>query len=171
MILETERLWLRPRTMDDLDDCFAMDCQPGVTDFVKGPWADAEEHRGFISDRIRMGYGKGLGYWTLFAKTAPDRFIGWVLLIPEDAKGPEIEIGWRLKPEFWGRGYATEAAKTLLCHGFDNVKLPGMVACIDHRNAGSIAVARKIGMVRSNEVANDVLYAMTADEFAASIVT
>lgn len=154
MILETERLWLRPRTMDDLDDCFAMDCQPGVTDFIRGPWADADEHRGFISDRISMDYGKGLGYWSLFAKTAPDRF-----------------IGWRLKPEFWGRGYATEAAKTLLCHGFDNVRLSGMVACIDHRNAGSIAVARKIGMVRRNEVADDVLYAMTADEFAASIVT
>ncbi|WP_230729546.1 GNAT family N-acetyltransferase [Thalassospira xiamenensis] len=166
MILETERLWLRPRTLGDLDDCFAMDREPGVTDSVQGPWADETEHRAFIHDRITMDYGPGLGYWSLFRKTEPDRFIGWVLLIPEDAVGPEIEIGWRLKPAFWGRGYASEAANAVLSHGFEKMKLDSFIACIDARNIGSLAVARKIGMRHHKTDSDGVQYAITADDFA-----
>jgi RimJ/RimL family protein N-acetyltransferase len=78
----------------------------------------------------------------------PTEFIGWVLLIPLDAVGPEIEIGWRLRPAFWGLGYATEAARAVLRHGFDHVGLDEVLAEIDGTNIASIRVAERIGLRR-----------------------
>ncbi|NIZ00232.1 GNAT family N-acetyltransferase [Thalassospira lucentensis] len=146
MIFETDRLILRPRTMRDFDACIAMDKAPGVIDYIPGPWENDADHRAFVRTRINTQYGDGLGYWSIFAKSAPDIFIGWVLLIPEDAKGPDIEIGWRLHPDYWAKGFATEAALALVPHAFETLNLPRIVAGIDARNMGSIGVARKIGM-------------------------
>lgn len=146
MIFETNRLILRPRTMDDFDDCIVMDKAPGVVDFIPGPWDEDGEHRAFVRTRINAQYSDGLGYWSVFAKSAPNTFIGWVLLIPEDGVGPDVEIGWRLHPDYWGNGFASEAALALVPHAFETLNLPRIVAGIDQRNHGSIGVARKIGM-------------------------
>jgi RimJ/RimL family protein N-acetyltransferase len=143
---ETARLCLRARTMDDFEACLAMDCEPGITQYIRGPWDDPARHKAFLRDRITADYGSGLGYWSVFAKDHPDRFIGWMLLIPEDAVGPDIEIGWRFVAQSHGKGYATEAARVILAHAFDTLKLPRIVADIDPRNAASIRVAQKIGM-------------------------
>lgn len=146
MHFETERLLLRPRTLADLDDCYDMDRQPGVLDYVRGPWHDPGAHRDFIRQRTTQAYGARLGYWTLALRQAPQRFIGWVLLIPEDGVGPEIEIGWRLRPEYWGNGLATEAARPLLDHAFSRLRLERVIADIDPANKGSTRVAVKVGM-------------------------
>jgi RimJ/RimL family protein N-acetyltransferase len=69
------------------------------------------------------------------------------MLIPLDTVGPEIEIGWRFRPEFWGKGFATEASSTLLRHGLGALKLNQVMAEIDSENVASIRVAEKIGMV------------------------
>lgn len=143
---ETDRLILRPRGLQDLDASVAMDRQSGVTDFIEGPWDDPVRHRAFVLDRITRAYPAGLGYWSIFMKQAPDRFIGWVLLIPEDGEGPDVEIGWRLHPESWGHGYATEAAMPILGHGLTTVGLDKVIADIDPMNKGSRRVAEKIGM-------------------------
>ncbi|WBU57744.1 GNAT family N-acetyltransferase [Paracoccus sediminicola] len=142
----SERLWLRPRTLRDYDACLAMDRDPEVTRHIPGPWADPELHVAFLRTRITSDYGPGLGYWSVFARSAPDRFLGWVLLIPEDAKGPDIEIGWRFIRAAWGRGYAREAARLVLDHGLGDLALPRIVAGIAAANHASIRVAEKIGM-------------------------
>jgi RimJ/RimL family protein N-acetyltransferase len=72
-------------------------------------------------------------------------FIGWVVLMPADAVGPEIEIGWRLRREAWGLGLATEAARPLLHHAFAVLKLAEVVADINPGNARSLRVAEKLG--------------------------
>ncbi|MDF3080277.1 GNAT family N-acetyltransferase, partial [Burkholderia sola] len=46
-VLETERLWLRPRVLADLDACIEMDRDPEVTRHIAGPWHDPVEHRRF----------------------------------------------------------------------------------------------------------------------------
>ena len=45
---ETARFNLRPRTLADTDACIAMDKEPGVTRFVRGPWDDPAAHRAFV---------------------------------------------------------------------------------------------------------------------------
>ncbi|MFK7997730.1 MAG: GNAT family N-acetyltransferase [Granulosicoccus sp.] len=59
---------------------------------------------------------------------------------------PCVEIGWLFLPEFWGNGYATEAARKILRHGFQHHELEEVVAFSVHNNLASIAVMEKTGM-------------------------
>lgn len=150
-VLRTPRLSLRPRTLADLDACLAMDREPGTLDWIGWPeeaggWGDEAAHRAFIRHRILGPYPAGMGYWIVARRDEPDRFLGWVMLIPEDARGPEVEIGWRLLTAGRGQGYATEAAGGLLRHGLDTLGLPRIIADIRPGNVASRRVALKIGM-------------------------
>ncbi len=149
-VFRTARLVLRPRGMEDLEACIAMNLEPGVTDHVDGPWHDHARdpgaHRAFVEGGIRRAWPPGMGYWVV--EDAPGgggAFAGWILLIPEDGEGPEVEIGWRLRPRCWGRGIATEAALPVLRHGFGALGLPRVVAGIKAANAASLRVAAKLG--------------------------
>jgi len=142
-VFQTARLTLRPRTMTDLEACLAMDRDPMVTRFVRGPWADPAAHRAFVEDRIWRAYPLGMGYWSIVALGG---FVGWILLTPLDLRGPEIEIGWRLVRIAWGQGYATEAARPVLDHALHILGLRRVVADIDPANTASIGVARKLGL-------------------------
>ncbi|WP_417828538.1 GNAT family N-acetyltransferase [Thalassospira sp.] len=167
MNFETERLVLRPRTMDDLDACLAMDRAPGVVDFIPGPWVDPVQHRAFIKARIEQDYGNGLGYWSIFAKTKPHDFLGWILLIPEDGAGPEIEIGWRLHPDYWGQGIASEAATVIAEHAFGGLELPCIIADIDPDNRASIKLAEKLGMSKHFVTDGYLRHVMTLEDYRA----
>jgi RimJ/RimL family protein N-acetyltransferase len=59
-----------------------------------------------------------------------------------------VEIGWRLARSAWGQGYATEAARAALAHGFDTLELPEILAVTTATNLRSQAVMRRIGMTR-----------------------
>ena len=142
----TDRLVLRPRTLADTEACLDMDRDQEVTRFVSGPWADPAAHRAFIEARTRGPYREGFGYWTICRRDEAGSFVGWVLLIPTDAAGPEIEIGWRLRRDAWGRGLASEASMPVLRHAFLTLRLLEVVAEIDPDNAGSLKVAEKIGL-------------------------
>lgn len=149
--LETQRLRLRPRTLSDLEDCFRMDREPGTLDWIEWPeaaggWDEEAAHRAFIRERIEGPYPEGMGYWVITRRDRPDAFLGWVLLIPEDARGPEIEIGWRLPGAARGQGIATEAAGRLLAHGLGELGLSRIIADIHPGNAASVRVAQKVGM-------------------------
>ena len=123
-----------------------MDRDPEVTRFIPGPWADPVRHEAFVRKRIETDFGEGLGYWSVFSRSRPDHFLGWILLIPCNGVGPEIEIGWRFNRCAWGQGFATEAAQPVLAHALETLKLESVVADIDPDNLGSIRVALKIGM-------------------------
>ncbi|MDF2235846.1 GNAT family N-acetyltransferase [Albimonas sp. CAU 1670] len=143
-VFETARLRLRPRGPGDLADCLALDRDPEVTRWIPGPWRDPAAHEAFVRARIEAEHGEGLGYWVVAPREAPERFLGWILLIPDGAG--EIEIGWRLARAAWGRGMATEAALPVARHAFATVGLARVVADIAPGNAGSRRVAEKIGM-------------------------
>lgn len=142
----TERLLLRRRTAADLEASIAMDRDPEVTRFVSGPWGDKRKHRALVENRIGYAYPPGLGYWSILNRLDARRFIGWVMLVPLDLAGPDIEIGWRVVRAEWGRGYATEAARPILAHALETVRLQEVVADIEVRNCGSRRVAEKLGM-------------------------
>ena len=129
-----------------------MDSDPEVVRFIAVPWTDAAEHKAFIAARTRGPYPHGQGYWTVRQKSAPARFLGWILLMPLDAVGPEIEIGWRLVRAAWSRGYATEAATPVLRHALNTLGLAEVIADIDPANTGSVGVARKLGFRPAGEV-------------------
>ena len=138
----TARLVVRPRTIGDLEACLEMDCDPEVMKFIARPWSDPSEHRAFVQVRMRHDYPTGMGYWTVDTLQG---FVGWILLMPLDLHGPEIEIGWRLVRSAWRLGYATEAARPVLYHAWNTLGLMQVIADIDPENSASIRVARKLG--------------------------
>jgi RimJ/RimL family protein N-acetyltransferase len=142
----TDRLTLSPRSAADTEACLAMDLEPEVLRYLGGPVSDPEAQRARIEARTRGPYGPGLGYWSLREDGPGGRFAGWILLIPVDGIGPEIEVGWRLPTAFWGRGLATEAARLIVRHGFETLRLREIIAEIDEANAASIRVAEKLGL-------------------------
>ncbi|GAA0538857.1 GNAT family N-acetyltransferase [Rheinheimera aquimaris] len=94
---------------------------------------------------------RGYGIWQV-RRSADNAYLGWVLIRPTGFKSAtpssdDVEIGWRLKREYWGRGYASEAAgavaQTVLANNA-NVQFLSAIAMPD--NAGSIGVMRKLGM-------------------------
>ncbi|MEM7744488.1 MAG: GNAT family N-acetyltransferase [Pseudomonadota bacterium] len=147
---ETDRLRLQPRRRRDLDACYAMNMEPGTVDQIDFPragnWSDETAHRAFLEETFAHRYPPGMGYWTVTLLDAPDQFLGWVLLAPEDMTGPAVETGWRFTTASRGNGYAPEAAARLISYGFADLGLHEIVADIHGDNKASRRVAEKIGM-------------------------
>ena len=77
---------------------------------------------------------------------APIGFTGVAKIRHEAIIGAGVEIGWRYVPEAWGKGLASEAARALLVHGFDEMGFSRIAAFAVNTNAASIAVMKRIGM-------------------------
>ena len=81
-------------------------------------------------------------------------FAGWLGLMRPRFEAyftPCVEIGYRLRTEFWGRGLATEGGRAVLRHGFEHLKLDEIVAFTIPANKRSRRVMDKIGLVFSGE--------------------
>lgn len=134
-----------------------MDRDPLVTRFVPGPWGDPVRHREFVLERMSHPYPPGMGYWTILDRSAAAEggFLGWVLLLPVEGERNAAEIGWRLRREGWGRGIAAEAARPVIRHALETLKVSAVIADIHPQNAASIKVAEKIGLRHAGETTSD----------------
>ncbi|TXS52289.1 GNAT family N-acetyltransferase [Streptomyces sp. t39] len=146
--LRTSRLVLRHWRDSDLAPWAALNADPAVRehlgDLLTREESDASVAR-FRADFERRGYG-----WWAVEVCSTGEFIGFAGLddVDEDTPFTGVEIGWRLARPAWGRGYATEAARAVLAHGFGALDLPEILAVTTAANLRSQAVMRRIGMVR-----------------------
>ena len=85
------------------------------------------------------------GCWALEVRGEPPVVAGTVLLKPLPGGVGEVEVGWHLHPDCWGRGYATEAARAVVERAF-GAGLPEVYAVVRPGNAASLAVCRRLGM-------------------------
>ena len=126
VIIATPRLLLRLWKPEDLAPFAAMNADPRVMEFYPDPLTREESDA--MAVRIQQGFSKhGFGLWALEIRGVAE-FAGFVgLSVPrfEAAFTPCVEIGWRLDAAHWGRGYASEAARAVLGHGFRPVGLGG----------------------------------------------
>jgi RimJ/RimL family protein N-acetyltransferase len=146
---DTERLLLRARGLEDLEACVAVNTDPRVMTYLGTPWP-AERQRLHLSGQMTTDWGAGLGYWSIFSRDAPSELMGWVGLVPVD-DGPEVQLAYRLKPDAWGAGIATEAASRILIHAFDALARRSVVAVIHPDNRGSQRVVAKLGFRRDGD--------------------
>ena len=83
---------------------------------------------------------------------ADERLIGYCGFFPQVVDGiEELEIGYRIHPDHWGQGLATEAARAVRDYGFDDLKLPRLISLIHPENVASRRVAEKNGMTLEKE--------------------
>jgi ribosomal-protein-alanine N-acetyltransferase len=149
-VLTTPRLVLRPWRDADLDAFAALNADPVVMEHFPATLTRAESDA--MAARIRDGLARrGYGFWAVEAPGVAD-FIGFVgLSVPsfEAHFTPCVEIGWRLARAHWGQGYATEAARAALDHGFRALALHEIVAFTVPGNARSLSVMTRLGMSRA----------------------
>ena len=144
-LLETERLVLRPKSLDDLPFMHRLLSDPAVMRFVgDGRPRSLETVRELLLRHLDHQRVHGFSLW-LVSERAGAEPIGDCGLMPLDG-GPEIEVGYRFVPSAWGRGYASEAAAAALRYGFDVAGLDEIVAVAYPENTASRRVMEKIGM-------------------------
>ncbi|MES9854105.1 MAG: GNAT family N-acetyltransferase [Candidatus Thiodiazotropha sp. L084R] len=145
--LETERLTLRQWRMSDLEpfaqlnsDSQVMACFPAPLDRIE---SDA------LADRCReLIQQRGWGFWAVELRETRS-FIGFVGLHIPSAElpfSPCVEIGWRIAVSYWGKGYATEAANSVLSFGFEQLGLQEIVSFTTIGNRRSRRVMERLGM-------------------------
>jgi len=144
--LETLRLELRGFVPADVDDLYRLDSDLRVAKYLGGKPLSREEVEANLG-RIRKGYraNYGLGLWRA-ARRDSGAFIGWFCLkyVP---KSTDVEVGYRLLPEAWGQGFATEGAEALVAYGFDDLGLYKIIGVTHPDNRASQRVLLKVGLV------------------------
>lgn len=143
-IIETNRLILKPRTMDNLRQCVEMDVDSEVTKYIPGVWDGSSKHIALLEERITTSYPSGFGYWSIFPKDNPLNFLGWVHLLPIQDNNIIAEIGWRLKRSTWGEGYAIESARAILTYAFEIIGLERVVAYTHAENIRSKKMMKRL---------------------------
>lgn len=151
--LVTERMLLRPWKESDYESFYTMSSDPLVYEFLP-KFLDKNASDAFV-DRFRKDFDRrGWGFWALENKESGD-FMGTAGLHepgPEFGVGrPCVEIGWRLAPAFWGKGFATEAACEILRFAFIELKLDEIVSFTSLTNKRSLNVMKRLGMERAGE--------------------
>lgn len=148
MIVETERLVLRPWVPDDIEDLTAVFAEPSVWRFPFGRGLTGKECEAFLARQIDHWDDHGFGLWAVEHKPG-SAVVGYIGLaiphwLPEVL--PAVEVGWRLHPHHRGQGLATEGAKASLRHGFEQLGLDRIIAICQPENAASVRVVEKLGM-------------------------
>ena len=148
--LETERLALRRFTLDDLDTLARLNADPRVTEHLGGV-KDRAQTEALLRTRILDYYDQhpGLGTWATLER-ATGAVAGFHVLNHIQGE-TDIQVGYALFVEYWGRGYATEMAIGLLRYGYTTLGLPQINAIADLGNTASHQVLIKAGLERNGE--------------------
>ncbi len=160
IIAETNRLQLCVPTMDDLDGLSALWSDAETMRYIGSgvPWTREQ-----VQERIERAIGfcadKGMTFWTVVEEST-DTIIGQGGLVPISFNGDEIELGYRLGKDHWGKGYATEIARASAAYGFDALNLDRLVAVCYEQNLPSRAVLKKVGFRKLGQ--SDVYYGVHA---------
>lgn len=146
---ETQRLILRPWLEKDFDDFSRLNADPKVTELLTGPLTLEESTQ--MMERIGAHFTRhGFGLYAAELKET-EQLIGFIgLAVPGFAAHftPCVEISYRLFPQFWNQGLATEGAKKILEFGFIDLELPEIVSFTVPQNHASRRVMEKLGMSR-----------------------
>lgn len=154
VVLRTWRLVLREWREPDRRSFAAMNQDPRVMRYLPGVM-DRAASDAFAARLDRLHVTLGYTMWVvevLHSERGSTSFAGFTGLMPVSFDPPfrhaepVVEVGWRLWPQWWGLGIASEAARACLAHGFDVVGLSEIISLTVVANTPSRAVMERIGM-------------------------
>lgn len=145
VFLIADRLLLREFKPTDIDLIYKLDSNPIVMEFLRPPTTTMEEANATYQ-KIQNTRKRDIrfGNWVGIRKL-DNQPIGWFCLKDLDNTAT-IEVGFRLLPEFWGNGYATEGAKALIKYGFEQCQLPFIAGVTKPENMRSKNALQKCGL-------------------------
>ncbi len=167
-ILETERLIMHPFTKGDLARLIMLRSDEDVIKYLGGrimqnPTALKTRLDFYVGCHEKYGFGMCSMVWK-----ETGEIIGWSGLMPL-GETEEIEVGYGMTKEFWGRGIGFECAGAWLEYGFKTAELERIVAVASPENVGSWRIMEKCGMKRGNNQEHYgmecVYYSITREEF------
>ena len=153
--MDTERITLKRFDKNDFDLLYQVDRDPKVMKYLTlGKPSTIEEIKRKTMPRILQSYtnGENYGIFSAYLKKTND-YIGSFQFEPDKYIENAVEIGWRLKKEYWGNGYATEVACALVNKGIQLNKKIVARAMIE--NLASIRVMQKAGLKFAEEFWGD----------------
>ncbi|MGE8554278.1 MAG: GNAT family N-acetyltransferase [Chryseobacterium jejuense] len=154
MKIETERLILRKLEETDDERMFLMDSDPEVMKYLEPPVKSKEESMKVIRMIQKQYEENGVGRLAVIEKES-GLLIGWcglkLLKKPINGHVETLDLGYRFIPEFWGKGYAWEAANATLDYGFNELKANTIYAYADSGNTGSKYILTKLGFENTGE--------------------
>jgi ribosomal-protein-alanine N-acetyltransferase len=157
MLIRTARLCLRPWRDEDIEPFAALNGDARVMEFYPALLTRAETEARL--EKVRAHFAEhGFGMWVV-EENGGASFAGVVGLTVPDFVAPFtpcVDVGWRLAAAYWGRGYATEAARAALEFGFGALGLREIVAMTTVANVRSRRVMEKLGM--RHDPADDFLH-------------
>lgn len=143
MEIRTERLLLRRWKASDREPFARMNADPEVMRYFPR-LLTRDESDAVIERADREFDSRGYGRWAVEVH-GDATFIGFVGLSFAPYQ-PSPEVGWRLDRRYWGRGYATEAARAAIGDGFERLRLREILSWTVPANVASVAVMERLGM-------------------------
>lgn len=152
--LQTDRLLLRPFTLDDAPEFWPLVSDPAVLRYTGEEPQTLEGARRILRERPLRDYAvHGFGRMACVERDS-GRLVGFSgLKYLEDLH--EVDIGYRFLPACWGKGYATETARALIAHGAQRQGIARVIGLVHPGNTASVNVLLKLGLVFERKVRLD----------------
>ena len=167
LFLQTDRLVLRRFTPDDVDLLVELDSDPQVMHYITGgQLTSREEIATDLLPAFLEYYSRydGFGFWAAVQRSTGE-FLGWFHLRPAGDDGPdEVELGYRLRREAWGRGYATEGSRALIAKAFADLGVRRVHAETMALHSASRRVMESAGLRLVRTFHQDWPYPIPGDE-------
>jgi len=145
-MIDTKRLTLRPATVDDASFYLRLVNEPSFLENIgdKGVRDIEGARAALLAGPIAMQAQLGYSLWMVIRKE-DGASIGMCGLIKRDSL-PEVDIGYAYLPQFWGKGYAYEAAAAVKAYARETLRMPCLMAITNPENASSIGLLLKLGL-------------------------
>jgi len=161
----TARLFFRTWRLEDWPLAMALWGDPRVSALIGGPFSE-KSVRERLETELQRQERHAIQYWPLFRK-ADGQHVGCCGVRPHDSSAGTLEVGFQLRPEHWGLGFATESARAVVDYAFDHLGARGLVAGHHPKNSSSQRVLEKLGF----RYTHDELYPPTGLQHRSYLLT
>ncbi len=167
--LETTRLLLRPFTRSDVDAMFAIIGDPVAMQYYPRTFTH-EDAADWIDRNLRRYENDEYGLLAVVLKDSGEMIADCGLSWQSADGEPVLELGYHLRRDHWGHGYATEAARACMDYAFRELAVEKLVSLILEQNGASQRVAQRNGMRVERQVMHSgrphLMYAITRENYA-----
>ena len=167
-MIATERLFLRKMVQEDFDYLFLVFTDPKVMRSFDGKLFDNSQMDRWIQRNLKHQDKYGYGLFSIIHQKDSVLIGDCGLEHIEVAGTPALELGYGLRSEYWGQGFATEAALAVRDFAFKELALSRLICLIHVTNVASRRVAEKIGMVKEQQIEREkrsyFVYALSKQE-------